>query len=218
MYRMLLYTQWKWSRLGLAILAVAAFMIPLLSVGYAGTANAAEQEAMRILATVQRWSVYYPVIASALGLFVAGAAWRADHQGGHVYALTLPVPRWRYVLLRFGAGALLLAVPVVLLWVGAVVASMAATVPPGLHAYPHALAIRFALAALVAYAVFFGISAGSARTAGIILSVIGGLVLVQFLLAATGNPSQFLFGLFDRLVVWPGPLEVFTGSWMLIDV
>src|SRR5205823_857995 len=108
----------------------------------------------------------YPVLAAALGLLVAIATWAPDHRGRHVHALSLPLPRWRYVLLRFGAGATLLAAPIVAVSAGALLATWSATIPAGLQGYPGALAIRFALAVLVAYAVFFAVSAGTARTAG----------------------------------------------------
>ena len=81
-----------------------------------------------------------------------------------------------------------------------------------------ALALRFALAVVVAYAVFFAVSAGTARTAGIILGLIGGVILVQII----ANVANLNLDLFDRLQIlvlnWPGPLAIFTGRWMLIDV
>jgi len=58
-------------------------------------------------------------------------------------------------------------------------AALTATLPPGLQSYPIALVVRFAFAVFVAYAVFFAVSAGTARTAGIILGVIAALILVQ---------------------------------------
>jgi hypothetical protein len=162
--------------------------------------------------------VLYPVLAAALGLLVAIATWAPDHRGRHVHALSLPLPRWRYVLLRFGAGVVLLAAPVVALLAGAVLATRLAAIPPGLEGYPVALTIRFALAVLVAYAVFFAISAGTTRTAGAILAVIGGLILVQVLASAADVHLDLLTPLQGVLLNWPGPLAIFTGRWMLIDV
>lgn len=71
---------------------------------------------------------------------------------------------------------------------------------------------------LVAYAVFFAISAGTTRTAGYILAVIGGVVVVQVLAAVADLEVQLLQAIMDRILIWPGPLEIFTGRWMLIDV
>src|SRR5207302_4981535 len=125
-------------------------------------------------------------LAAALGLLVAISTWAPDHRGRHVHALSLPLPRWRYVLLRFGSGATLLAAPIAAVTIGAVLATAVATLPPGLQGYPASLALRFALAVLVAYAMFFAVSAGTARTAGIILGVIGAIIAVQ-IVASVAN-------------------------------
>src|SRR5438876_22864 len=176
MFRVMLYSQWKWCRLIVVLGSVAGFALPLVSVQGAARADASPLQAGELLQAVQSWGTLYPVLAAALGLLVAIATWAPDHRGRHVHALSLPLPRWRYVLLRFGAGAALLAVPVYAVSAGAQLATWSATIPAGLQGYPGALAIRFALAVLVAYAVFFEIGRASCRTAGIILGLIGGAV------------------------------------------
>jgi len=128
------------------------------------------------------------------------------------------VPRWRYVLLRFAAGMTLLAAPILAVLMGAVLAAVTATIPAGLQAYPFALAMRFALAVLIAYAVFFAISAGTARTAGIILGAIATVVVVQ-LVAGIANLQLDLVSTMQVVLLHGlGPLAVFTGRWMLVDV
>jgi len=70
----------------------------------------------------------------------------------------------------------------------------------------------------VAYAVFFAVSAGTARTAGIILGVIGAVIVVQ-IVASVANVELDLLGKLQVVILnWPGPLAVFTGRWMLVDV
>lgn len=218
MFLMMLFTQWKWSRQILLPAVLAAFVLPIWSVQRAGDPNQSWWEARQLLASVQTWAVAYPVLAAGIALAVAMTAWGADHRGRHVYALSLPVPRWHYALQRFGAGIILLAVPVVALWIGAVVAAATVTIPTGLHTYAGALALRFALASAVAYAVFFAITAGTTRTAGYVLAIIGGLIAVQILTAAAGLEIRIIPFVGDRLLLWPGPLEIFSGRWMLIDV
>ncbi len=218
MFRVMLYSQWKWTRLIVALGSIAAFALPLVSVQGAARADSNPLQAGELLQAVQSWGTLYPVLAAALGLLVAIATWAPDHRGRHVHAMSLPLPRWRYVLLRFGAGTTLLAAPVIAVSAGALLATWSATIPAGLQGYPVALAIRFALAVLVAYAVFFAVSAGTARTAGIILGLIGGVILVQ-IIAGVANVDLDLFGRIQVLVLnWPGPLAIFTGRWMLIDV
>jgi len=218
MFRVMLYSQWKWTRLIVALGSIAAFALPLVSVQGAARADSNPLQAGELLQAVQSWGTLYPVLAAALGLLVAIATWAPDHRGRHVHAMSLPLPRWRYVLLRFGAGTTLLAAPVIAVSAGALLATWSATIPAGLQGYPVALAIRFALAVLVAYAVFFAVSAGTARTAGIILGLIGGVILVQ-IIAGVANIDLDLFGRLQVVVLnWPGPLAIFSGRWMLIDV
>lgn len=218
MFKAILYTQWKWTRLSLLVLVLAAFALPLLTAREANAAGRDNWLIEEMLSSLQSWGLIYPLLAGAVGLILARTTWGADHQGKHIYALSLPVPRWDYVLMRFGAGVLLLAAPVLALWSGALVATMATTLPPSLQAYPTILALRFGLAALVAYGVIFAISAGTNKTAGYILAGLAGVVLVQLLLDAVGVETQFLQSLLMKLVLWPGPFEIFTGRWMLFDV
>src|SRR3989441_2691569 len=169
MFDVILYTQWKWSRLIIVLGSLAGFALPIVSVQGAASGDRGALAAGALLQTVQSWGVLYPVLAAALGLLVAVATWAPDHRGRHVLALSLPLPRWRYVLLRFGAGLVLLTPSMIAVLVGALLASVTATLPVGLESYPVSLAVRFAFAVAVAYAVFFAVSAGTTRSAGIIL-------------------------------------------------
>jgi hypothetical protein len=167
---------------------------------------------------LQSWGYFYPVLAIFAGLATALTAWAVDHQGRHVYALTLPLPRQQYVLFRFAAGAILLAPAVIGVWVGGLVASVSITLPPGLHAYPTALAFRFALATLLLYAFVFAVAAGSRRTGLAIIWGMAGVMVLQVLLHALTTRFDLLEWIFGRLANWPGPLEVFAAAWMLINV
>jgi len=218
MFRQLLYTQWKWSRLVLLLVVFAGFALPILSVQDVHPGELGRFDIQQMLASVGAWGILYPILAAGIALALALTTWGPDHRGRHVYALSLPVPRWHYALLRFGAGCVLLAAPIFAVWLGALVATSVTHLPPGLQAYPTALALRFALAALVAYATFFAIAAGTNQTAGIVLALIGGVVLVQLILIIANTEVNLVGPLVLRLFVWPGPLEIFTGRWMLIDV
>jgi len=218
MFRAVLYSQWKWSRLVIAVGTVVAFAIPVLSVQGTTQSSASPLRTGEILRLVQSWGVLYPALAGALGLLVAMATWAPDHRGRHVHALSLPLPRWRYVLLRFGAGLVLLAPPVAALFTGAVLATRLTVIPAGLEAYPVALTIRFAIAVVVAFAIFFAISAGTTRTAGVILATLGAIIAVQILASAADIHLDLLTPLQIAMQNWPGPLAIFTGRWMLIDV
>ncbi len=187
MFRAILYTQWKWSRLPVAMLTVAAFMVPLLAVQGTGGA-AGEQPALpgELLAYVRAVGVFFPILAGLSGLLVGVSAWAADHREHHVYALSLPLPRWHFALLRLGAGLILLLGPVLAVWIGSQVAATVIEIPQGLTSYPYLITLRFGLCALVAFTCFFAISAGTSRTAGIILGSLLALVAIQMLLEAAG--------------------------------
>ncbi len=218
MFRVILYSQWKWSRLIVVAGTIGGFALPIISMQGAAGADRSPLQAQELLRAVQSWGTLYPVLAATLGLLVAIATWAADHRGRHIHALTLPLPRWKYVLLRFGAGVTLLAAPMAAVLLGALLATGTASIPPGLQGYPIALALRFAAAVLVAYAVFFAISAGTARTAGIILGTIAALILVQ-VLASLANLDLDVVGILQVVIQnWPGPFAVFAGRWMLVDV
>src|SRR2546428_1229831 len=130
MFKAIIKTQWKWTRLAVLLSVVGVFALPLLSLASASKRT----EPREFISTMQSWGVAYAFAAAVVGLLVATLAWNSDHRGHHVYALSLPVARWRYVLLRFGAGLLFLLPPVVALAISALIVSANHAIPAGLHA------------------------------------------------------------------------------------
>lgn len=159
-----------------------------------------------------------PAIMLVYGMSLAALTWSDDSRGNHVYALSLPLPRERYVLYRFLAQAPALVLPPAALLAGSLIAMTAVALPSGVHAYPVALALRALLAGLTCYAIFFVI-ANSPRRAGLILcSVVGGLVAIDLLLGAVGVDESVLGTVGRIMTTWPGPLAILTGRWALFDV
>jgi hypothetical protein len=226
MVQPMLLVHWKQARLLLIPFIVAAFGLPLLAVqGFGGMGEAPSMEAYRFLASYQVWLPYFPMLAAAVGGVLALTSWNWDHQLGHVYALSLPVTRWEYAMLKMGAGAALVLVPVAALWIGAHLASASVTLPEGIRAYPNQLAFRFFAATMISYALFFAMAAGTIRTTVWIVSAVMALVVGGNLMVAVLEP--FVPALDDINVVqtmlgWllraGGPFAVFTGNWALIDV
>ncbi|MGE0158396.1 MAG: hypothetical protein AB7T31_03235, partial [Gemmatimonadales bacterium] len=139
MVQPMLFVHWKQARMLLLPFVVAAFGLPLLVVqgfGWAGADVPVSLEAYQILASYQVWLPYFPLLAAGVGAVLALTAWNWDHQLGHVYALSLPVARWEYVLLKMGAGAVLVLVPASALWIGAHIASASIAMREGLRACP----------------------------------------------------------------------------------
>lgn len=227
MYRSFLFMHWKQIRFGLIPFVLAAFALPLLAVeGLGGLqANTVELNAYRQALGFSAWLPFFPVLAACVGITLALSAWNWDHQLKHVYALSLPIPRWRYALLKMSAGAVLVLVPTAAFGLGCLVATLSVDLPSGLHAYPAALTLRFLLAALLAYAAFFAMAAGTIRTTVVILSSI--VVLALFSQPITNavvslNPNWSGGNVMEWVMTTsmqaPGPLQVYTGNWSLIDV
>jgi hypothetical protein len=215
MFLAILRTQWGATRTVVLLTAMIAFGIPLASFEAASGAESPVVFVQRM----QEWGTAYAVVAALVGLLVGMAAWRQDQQGRHVYALSLPISRARYALFRFASGALFLAPVVGAVLIGALIVSVTGAVPTGLHAYPIALTVRFALAMAVAYGLFFAISSSTQKTAGIIVGVLVGAVTAQYLISVVADSSFDLLGLLaDTVFSSPGLLSVFAGRWMLIDV
>jgi len=216
MFRTIVWMQWKSTRTLALITTIAAFAMPLasLKVGldtYTPTS---------FVATMQNFGAAYSILAALAGLLVALAAWRPDHAGRHVYALSLPVPRSQYAMFRFSAGLLFIVPPVLAMLVGTLMVAFSGAIPDGLHAFPISLTLRFALATVVSYAIFFSISSSTNRTAGIIVAVIAGVIFAQYLVIVFGDSRQgvdLLDAISRFIFVRPGILSVFSGRWMLVD-
>jgi hypothetical protein len=228
MLRQLVYLHWKAARWAVLLLVPVSFGLPLL-VARIAAENAEGIEpsfaAGSMIHGSQIWAPFFPLVAALAGVAFALTAWTWDHRGNHIYALSLPLPRWEYALLKFVAGTSLLAAPVLALFAGAVIGSALLDMPQGVRTYPVALGMRFLLATIIAYAMTFALAAGTVKTTMRIL-----IALVLFLIggALAGEIVQNIFGLerafspfrvFEAVLLrWPGPFHVFGGSWMLIDV
>ena len=208
--------QWKACRHLVIALAVAAFALPIASVrlGWRGAAA----NLPRFLTELQLWGFFYPALAAVAALVLGVAIWLSDRRGHHIYALLLPVPRWRYVLLRYLAGATLLLPIALALWAGAIMATIGLDLPPGLRIFPHALALKFALALLLLFGFVFAAAAASPRTLGIGLRAVGLLVAVHIAVILLDPKTNLLWRLVSALASGPGPLAPLGGRWMLIDV
>ena len=228
MYQPMLFAHWKQVRHVLLPFVVASFALPLLAVQSMGTppgAGTVPVEVYQYVWPSQVWLPLFPVLAGAIGVLLALTAWNWDHKLGHVYALSLPVARWEYVLLKMGAGMVLALVPAVALWIGAQVAAASVSLPPGLNAYPNQLALRFFASTLLLYAFFFALGAGTVKTTVWVLTAFFGALVAAELLGDVAvlyfsdlQGVSFLELATDWLVEAGGPFEVFVGNWTLIDV
>jgi hypothetical protein len=217
MFRVVLAANWRESRIAVVVLALVALALPALTLRV-DRSPTDPWAAWDMLEAAGRWSPAYPVLALAAALILAAGTWWPDHRMKHVYALTLPVARWRYLLLRYAAGlSLLLAVGVVL-WLSAVVATMRLTLPELLRAYPGTLTLRFCLAGLSAYTLLFALSGLTPRMARFVVAGILVLVILTVAGDLLSLPWDPIATVFDALLGPYSPLSVFRARWMLIDV
>lgn len=220
-----LYVHWKATRLPLAAFVILAFSVPVAVLRAANAATATQFRASYVIDSVQATVALFPLLAALTGVVIGLLMWSWDHRGNHVYALSLPVTRARYALLKFGAGLILLALPVVALWLGTALGLSLISIPETLQAYPVSLGARFLLATLITYALAFAFAAATPRTAaGIILGLIifftaGGFITTMLRDAYNLEWLPTPLGALQLMLLdWPGPFNVFGGSWMLIDV
>lgn len=162
-----------------------------------------------------------PMLAflALLGAFVLAVyPWTVDAETKHVYPLSLPITWPRYVGMRFVAGALTLVLPAVALYLGGRLAVSMIELPPLLRSYAGALAVRWLLAAIVAYSLSFALQylAGRRATVVALLIVLGIVGLFAVLELAGAHDVGDAIGRF--LFEFPGPLGVFSERWVLIDV
>ena len=231
MFQQILYTQWKSVRGGLIPMAIASFGLPLLAVqdlalpgDLPPDAPLRALQAEFIYQSWQIWLPFFPVLAAIIGVVFALNAWSGDHKAGHIYALALPMPRWKYVLWKMGAGTLLLLVPVAFLSAGSLVAAGSLDLAEGLHAYPLLFTQRFLMASLLVYGLLFAMASGTMHTTVIVISVclsvvFGGQLLTFYLSELLPAFDWYFADWLGRILVeWPGPFEVIFGNWNLIDV
>ena len=217
MFRAILRLQWRESRLALLVLAAVGASLPLASLrGVESQGDA--WRAFRILDASAVWAPSYPLLALGLALVLAAGAWIADHRSRHVYALTLPIARWRYLLFRYAAGGILLLAIGAVLYAAGLLATSRISLPPMLHAYPAGLTVRFCLAGLSAYTVLFALNGITPRTARLLVAGILLLITVAALADLLSLDWHPLVALGDAVLGPYSPLAIFRARWMLIDV
>lgn len=228
MYKSMLFLHWKQVRLALGLSVVAAFALPLMAIEGLGAPpgmDTADLQAYRFVSGFEAWIPFFPLLAGTIGLTIALSAWNWDHAQGHVYALSLPMSRWEYTLQKLLAGMTLCIPPAIGMWIGAHVAAGSIDLPAGLHAYPNELSVRFLFALLLSYGVLFALAAGTIRTTGWVFGIAFSFIFFGLMandLLADYSMFFARVNVVEAVMEWmleaPGPFEVFTGSWSLIDV
>lgn len=218
MFAQILYTQVKWTRGAIAVLSVVAFAAPAGLWRIAHNSFYGTYSPMAVMRGFEALGPSLALLAFFCGFMAVAQPWAIDAAARHVYPLSLPIAWSRYLSLRFGAGALLLLIPTVTLWLGCLLVLSFVEIPATLHAYPGTLALRFLLGALLSYAGMFAVQYISGRKAAHLLLGVMLVVAVLALAAELTSNTKLLATIVGYLFKWPGPLAVFANNWMLVDV
>jgi hypothetical protein len=220
MTKQMLFVHWKAVRVALLPFVLAAFGLPLL----VAQQMSGWRDDFPTLASSDAlsgafvWAPGFPLLAAATGILLALSAWNWDHRTNHVYALSLPVGRRRYAMLKFSGGVLLALIPTTTLLLGSVLAAASVEAAPEIRAYPLQLTAQFFLATLLVYSVLFALASGTIRTTVVVLSILVGVPTVlsmDQLRFLTGDmPISYWVGEAIRY----GPFRILFGNWMLFDV
>ena len=198
----------------IALTAISAAM-PVLSVRVLlGTGLAADS--MLVLDGAASMAGFFPLLAGFTGLTIGMSAWQSDHDGGHIYALSLPIPRWHYALVRLAAAFLLVLPTLAAFALSATVVAAAIELPPGLHSYPLPLVVRFCASTIIAFSLFFALSSGSRKSGGWGLLVVIAAIILDGVYQNTAGIGYS--PLFNFLLGTRSPTSFFLGQWSLVDV
>lgn len=214
MLRVMLVDLWRrsaWFYVALACLATLAPLRLALAIGAFDMSR--QSNAVSVLMDAGGFGILHATLAAMGGLLLGAGVWQSDVSAGHVYALTLPTPRWHYALLRYASGVIVVSGFAMAFWIGCLVATSIVTLPLGVQAYPSALTVRFALTALCTFSLVFTISALTSRTAVVVLLIIAALAIIQIGQVAAGT-DWTLLDLFGNDSDW----LLAHGRWALFDV
>jgi hypothetical protein len=226
----MLKLHWRAARWPMLPVLVAAFGLPLMAGQAAWGAtysvdSLASNGAFAVTDGAAVFGLTFPIVAAIAGAILGLSAWSWDHRQDHVYALSLPLPRWKYSALKFGGGTILVGATTLVFAAGATVSAVLANLPAGLHAYPGTLSVHFLIATQTAFALLFALASGTMRTTTVLLGCVIGLAvfgvpLLDFLGNFWAPIGEFDLGRFAYAVLLEndGPLSIFTGNWMLFDV
>jgi hypothetical protein len=217
MFEALLRQQFTLQRTELAALTIAGGAIVPLSLRGASIAGPLT-EAEVLLTLGMPLTILSVIFSVVTGLVLAIRAYTVDAQTRHTYALSLPITRGHYALLRAGTGLTLALIPLAAYGIGAFLTAASVPLPPELFAYPGGVTMRGALTVLMAYAFGFALQYGLGRHAGrvfiVVILLVGAVELIDQLVFRGQLTPDF----WSAVVSETSPFAVFNSGWMLFDV
>lgn len=218
-FRTMLFVQWKLQRTELlALTLVAAAIAPVATWPIVRSGVDPMIPLIRMVDGGSLIKSASGLLALGIGALLAIRPFALDARARHTYSLALPIPRSRYAFMRVGTGLSLGLIPVLGFLIGALVAVQIVPDTVWVQRYPLGLALRFLLAVVVAFAMFFGIQYGlgnrALRWVVIVALTVGGVEVIGQALAGTSMIGPTL----DLLSGSYSPVRIFRDRWALFDV
>lgn len=203
-------------RRGLLLLTSAAFALgPVIALALLSSGRRRTDGINGVLLSQNAGVLLMGVVC--VGALAWGAGTWADERRGHwIYGLSLPLSRVHLFGLRYAAGLVWLAVPLLLLGLSAVLVSRAAELPAGVYAYPGAFFRWAALTSWFLYTLMFVLAArferpwASLLLAGFAMVMLGTLVNFGVFPVLSGVVEAVVFGSASPLKPLVDGLPLFT--------
>lgn len=186
MFREILLLEWERRRATLLLITAFYAVVPLLFLAELQPDEASFPA--RGLLSASAWSFLLVAALCVAALAWGAGGWRDERRGGWRYLLALPVDGRRIFLLRYLAGLVWLAVPLLLLGTVSLVAAAIASPPPGVYAYPGAFWGWVALASSLLYTVTFVLAARFAHPWIVLLGAAAAYLVLYVLLVLGSFP------------------------------
>lgn len=180
-------------RRGVLLLTSAVFALtPLMAVAMLGPSARRRTESVTGLLLSQSTGVLLMGVVCLGALAWGAGTWADERRGNWIYALSLPLSRVQLFAMRYVAGLVWLAVPLLLLGVSAAVAARAAELPAGVYAYPGAFFRWAAVTCCFLYTLMFVVSARFERPWAALMLAVFVVAMMSILVS---------FGIFPLLSV-----------------
>lgn len=175
---------WERRRSVLLLTSAVFALMPLVALALLGSSGRRRPASATGLMVSQNASALLVAVVCLGALAWGAGAWADERRGNWIYTLSLPLSRVHLFALRYLAGLVWLAVPLLLLGLSAAAVARAAQLPAGVYAYPGAFFRWAAIAGWFLYTLMFVLAARFERPwavlMGAAMAVITIAILVNF--------------------------------------
>lgn len=174
---------WERRRLVLLLAAAVYGLIPVAALVLLGSAARRRPDSITGLMVSQNAGVLLMGVVCLGALAWGAGTWADERRGSWIYALSLPISRVQLFALRYLAGLVWLAVPLLLLGLSAAAVAAAAELPTGVYAYPGAFFRWAALSCWLLYTLMFVLSARAERPWVVLVLVVVAVIVCSLVIS-----------------------------------